>query len=78
MAMPLVLLESTRGRPGVGNLRYAADERACFAASKAAAWVGSPGKCLGFTSEGGVERSHRGCNVRKETVIVIHHPQEPL
>ena len=36
------------------------------------------GKCLGLTGEGGVERTHRKCNVQKETVIVIHHPYELL
>ena len=39
---------------------------------------GAPGENLGFTGEGGVERSHSGSNVRKETVIIIHHPYELL
>ena len=48
MAVSLALVESTRGRPGVGNLRYAAEERACFAASKEAAWVGPQGSVFGL------------------------------
>ena len=39
---------------------------------------GAPGERLGFTGEGGVERSHHGSNVRKETMIMIHHPYELL
>ena len=48
MAMSLVLVESTKGRSGVGNLRYAVEERDCLAASKAAAWVGPQGSVLGL------------------------------
>ena len=32
MAMSLASVESTRGRPGIRNLRYAAEEKACFVA----------------------------------------------
>ena len=39
---------------------------------------GAPEEHLGFTGEGGVDRSHRGSNVRKETVIIIHHLYELL
>ena len=38
----------------------------------------APGERLGFTSEGGIESSHRGSNVWKETMIIIHHPYELL
>ena len=38
----------------------------------------APGECLGFTGEGGIERSHCGSNVWKEMVIIIHHPYELL
>ena len=48
MAMSLALVESTRGRPGVGNLRYAAEERACFVASEVATWVGPQRSVLGL------------------------------
>ena len=39
MAMSLASVESTKGRPGIGNLRYAAEERGCFTALKVASWV---------------------------------------
>ena len=48
MVMSLVSVESTRGTPGVGNLRYAAEEKACFASLKATAWVGPQESVLGF------------------------------
>ena len=38
----------------------------------------APGERLGFNGEGGLERSHRGSNVWKETVIIILHPYELL
>ena len=48
MAMSLASMESTKGRPGIGNFRYAAEERACLVAMKAAAWVGPQVSILGL------------------------------
>ena len=48
MAMSLALVESMKGRPGIGNLRYAAEERAFFAALKAASWVECQRSILGL------------------------------
>ena len=74
MAMSLASVESTRGRPGVGNLRYAANDRAYFVASQGSCFGGAPGKHLGYAGKGGVESSHCGCNILQETVILIYHP----
>ena len=73
MAMLLALVESTRGRPGVENLRYAVEERACLMVAKAVAWVGPKGSVLGLPV-----RSQRGCSVWKEVVIAIHRPYKLL
>ena len=48
MVMSLASVESMRGKPGVGNLRYAAKERACFMVLKAASWVGPQESVLGL------------------------------
>ena len=37
MAMSLASVESTTGKPSIGNLRCGAEEWACFVVSKAAA-----------------------------------------
>ena len=48
MVMLLASVESTRERPGIGNLRYAAEERERLATTKAAAWVGPQVSGLGL------------------------------
>ena len=48
MAMSLASVESTRGIPGIGILRYAAEERACLAATKESACLGPQVNVLGL------------------------------
>ena len=49
-----------------------------FSGDEGSSLGGAPGERLGFTSEGGVERSHRGCNVRQETVVILYRLNELL
>ena len=77
MTMSLASVESTRRRPGIGNLRHAAEER-CVKWRRRQLLGWGPGERLGFIGEGGVERSHRGCNVWQETVVIIYHSNKLL